>query len=119
MVVLIASPQRLEPRFGRLDRPKGLDEMGQGAAQPIQALDRQDVPRPKFGQDPFQSRTRSGGPRNLLDNDPVAARAAKRVGLAPLILVRRGDAGVSDFHPRILRQVSETAKPLAAIDLCP
>ena len=103
----------------------GVDPLGQGAqphlpglqliserlevahrpAEPIQLGDHQGVPGPQVAQRLLQRRALGQRPRRVVDEDLLAPRRRKGVGLRLGMLVAGGDPGISDQrHPTTVAQ---------------
>jgi len=74
VVVSIDSRSDREPHPPLVQSGHGVDQVPQGAAEPVQAPHHQGVPRPQELQDLLQLRTAVQNPGSVVDEHLIAAR---------------------------------------------
>jgi hypothetical protein len=74
----------------------GVDQVPEGAAEPVQLPDDQGVPGPQLVQELLEGRAVGAGAAGGLGEDPVAAGPLEGVDLELGVLVGGGDAGIAE-----------------------
>ena len=88
-----------EPDAAVIQPGDGLDQVAQGAAEPVQLPDHQGVAGPELVQHPRERGPVVEGPAGGLGEHPVAAGGGEGVDLELRLLVGGGDAGIASRCP--------------------